>query len=444
MDSLFLIELGIVAIIVLVQFYVFMRNNSGINQLANIYPDARSLKTTPVPLAQAEGPPAGQLPALNVIEEDRHFSPEFREIVHHTNAYLQKNKGEADFDVLKEIAAHKDESAEKAIESGIALPLYIGLLCTFAGVIIGLVKISMVGVSDAAIQSFIGGVLIGMVGSANGLALTIRSNHLFKERKKMRDRAQYDYFTFLRTHILPALKKHSETPISTLRENLQAFNESFVNYQDNVKASLKETLELFGELKEVFQQIRTIEKGINGMGHFIQSNNGLIEKQVAYIDAYVEKAENFSRKLGSHFQQTDRQIAALVQENIAAIERSTKAAYVKMDQYLSQLDNDASRNFVDTLNQDLDSIRQSVNGVHRKNAEINAKLLDQLGKDAATNQQLAQQMQQMNDNLQKLLARQDDNFTQSFGFKLFVTAGSVAFILGIIGGVVFLLNTFAG
>lgn len=445
MDPLFLIELGIVAIIVLVQFYVFLRNNGSIQELGRIYPDARNLKTTPAPVAEVtDGAPAPSVSAIDLIEDAPSYSNTFREVIHHTNAYLKKNKGQADFDVLKEIAEHKDESVENSIESNVTLPLYIGLLCTFAGVIIGLVKIAMVGVSDAAIQSFIGGVLIGMVGSANGLALTVRSNFLFKERKKERDERQYDYFTFLRTYILPALKKESSTPVSTLKENLQAFNESFVDYQDNVKASLKETIHLFGELKEVFSQIRTIEQGLNGMGHFIQSNNGLIEQQIAYIEGYVDKAEQFTHRLKSHAQEVDHRVATLVQENVAALDRSTKAAYMKMDQYLAGLDNNASQEFVDALNNDLDNIRQHVNGVQRKNAEINSKLVEQLSKDTESNQQLAQQLANMNASLQQVIARQDSNFMESFGFKLFVTTGSVAFILGIIGGVIFLLNTFAG
>ena len=444
MDLLFLIELGIVAIIVLVQFFVFFRNISSINELGNIYPDSRSLKSSSTILTQPYNGNSGSSSTIDLIEESSNYSSAFREIIQLTNAYLKKNKGEADFEVLKELASHQDESRENAIESNITLPLYIGLLCTFAGVIIGLIKISIVGVSDSAIQSFIGGVLIGMVGSANGLALTVRSNFLFKERKQERDRGKYDYFTFLRAFILPALKKQIETPVSTLRENLQAFNESFVNYQENVSESLQGTLKLFGELKQVFGEIRQIEKGVNGMGHFIQANGGLIEKQVAYIDSYVEKADAFSKKLGVHFQHVDKKMGSLVEQNIASLDKSTKTAYMKMDQYLSSMDNDNSKSFVDSLNQDLGDIRQSVNGVHRKNAEINAKLIEQLSKDTQSNEQLAQKLEMMSKSLEKVASQQDGNFMESVGFKFFVAAGSAAFVLGIVSGVVFLLNTFAG
>ena len=123
------------------------------------------------------------------------------------NDYLIRNKGAADFDILKELAERKSASQQSAIDSNIALPLYIGLLCTFTGVIIGLIRIATDGVSDDAIQAFIGGVLIGMIGSAVGLALTTRSNFVFKNAKKTRDGKQYDYFSFLRSNILPTLQK---------------------------------------------------------------------------------------------------------------------------------------------------------------------------------------------------------------------------------------------
>lgn len=438
-----MIELGIVGIIVLVQFFVFFRNLSSINELGSIYPDSRSLKSISVAQSTANGG-STNTSSIDVIEDSSRFSATFREIVDLTNSYLKKNEGEADFEVLKEMAHHQDDSKEKAIESNITLPLYIGLLCTFLGVIIGLVKISIVGVSDGAIQSFIGGVLIGMVGSANGLALTVRSNFSFKERKQERDRGKYDYFTFLRTYILPALRKEIETPVSTLKENLKAFNESFVVYQQNVNESLQGTLKLFGELKQVFSEIRKIEQGVNGVGHFIQANGGLLEKQVAYIDNYVEKADAFSKKLGVHFQHVDKKMGELVKANVASLESSTKAAYMKMDQYLSGLNKDESKQFVDTLKQDIGNIQQNVNGVQRKNAEINAKLIEQLTKDTQSNEELAKKMEMMSMSLEKVATQQKSNFMESFGFKFFVVAGSAAFVLGIMSGVVFLLNTFTG
>lgn len=442
MEPIFLVEIGIVAIIIILQFFVFAKNNLAIRDLEEIYPDSRDLRVKGTAVTTATGDAAVVPQTLELIDTSPKHSSTFKEIVHTTNAYLTKNQGAADFDILKEIAQDKDLSVENAIESNITLPLYIGLLCTFTGVIIGLINISIEGVSDSAIQSFIGGVLIGMIGSAMGLGLTVRANYVFKNGKKQRDKDQYDYFTFLRTHILPALRKDEENPVGTLRENLSAFNDGFARYQQHTNESLGESLRLFSELKEVFKQIRSIEQGLSGMGHFLQANDGLIEKQIAYLNSYTEKAEAVSKNLGNHFTQVDQKMESLVAENVKALEKSTQAAYVKMDQYLASLTSGDSKAFVDALNKDLSTIQGDVENLQQKSLQVNTQLLTQLSKDDETHQDLVEQIRSMNSRLDTMVSGQG-NFMNSFEFKLFVYAGSAAAILGIISGSIFIINQIA-
>ena len=99
--------------------------------------------------------------------------------------------------------------------------------------------------------------------------------------------------------------------------------------------SLEETLKLFRDLKGVFNQIRTIEQGLNGMGNFLQVNDGLLEKQISYIESYAQKAEDISANLGRHFTQVDQKLNQIVDDNLRAIDQSAQSAYMKMDQYLA-------------------------------------------------------------------------------------------------------------
>ena len=352
MDPFFLIEIGVVAVIIALQVIVFLRNGASISKLGDTYPQGNLLKVKPVMTTPTEdGKPIADGTSVPTIDEAGPFTRVFREIINTTNTYLLRNKGAADFDIIKEVAESKVSSQENAIESNIPLPLYIGLLATFTGVIIGLIRIAFDGVSDDAIQAFIGGVLIGMIGSATGLALTVRSNIAFKEGKKLRDEKQYDYFTFLRANILPVKSKDPEQPVSALRDNLNAFNDGFARYQKNMNESLQETLRLFSELKDVFKQIRSIEQGLSGMGHFIQANDSLIEKQISYLDDYAHRAEAFTKKLNTHMTQVDRQVGTMVDENIRALENSTQAAYVKMDKYLASLEGTESKAFAEAPEQ---------------------------------------------------------------------------------------------
>ncbi|MEZ4825513.1 MAG: hypothetical protein R3C61_04350 [Bacteroidia bacterium] len=444
MDPYFLIEIGVVAVIIALQLVVFFRNSNTIRLLAKIYPDAGNLKVKQVLRATAENASAGAGEATLTIDENGMFNPKFQEILIATNGYLLRNPGAADFEILKDVAERKVESVENSIEANIALPLYIGLLATFTGVIIGLTRIAFDGVTDEAIQAFIGGVLIGMVGSATGLALTVRSNFAFKESKKIRDTNQYDFFTFVRAYILPVRQKEPSYAISTLRENLQAFNEGFVRYQENMNDSLGETLRLFGELKGVFQEIRSIEQGVNGMGHFLQTNHGLIEKQVQYIESYSKKAQEFTQKLSLYASDVDKQVGALVDENIRALDKSSQAAFVKMDRYLSSLEKADNKAFAEALNKDLSQMRADMENLQQKSLEVNARLLDLLQKDTGANAGANEKMAAISQRMEQIARHQEQSFTDSAGFKFFIYTGVVAFITTIAGGVVFLINHFQG
>ncbi|MDX2246011.1 MAG: hypothetical protein SF052_04495 [Bacteroidia bacterium] len=441
MDPFFLVEIGVVAVIIALQLVVFFRNSSTIRQLGKIYPPAERLKVKSLSVPTS-GPVSDVEPVL-VVDENGSYSRKFQEILIATNGYLTRNPGAADFDILKDVAERKVESVENAIDANITLPLYIGLLATFTGVIIGLVRIAFDGVTDDAIQAFIGGVLIGMIGSATGLALTVRSNFAFKESKKSRDSDQYDYFTFLRTYILPVRRKDPAMSVSSLRENLAAFNEGFVRYQENMNDSLSQTLRLFGELKEVFQQIRSIEQGVNGMGHFLQANNGLIEKQIAYIDSYTNKAQEFTRKLTGHITDIDKQVGALVDENIKALDRSSQAAYLKMERYLSSIDKADNKAFAEALNKDLSHIRGDIETLQQKSIQVNARLLDLLQQESNTQSGTSDKITAIGARLEQISHQQENAFTSSIGFKLFIYSGVLAFLTTIAGGVFFLINQFA-
>ena len=429
-----MIEMGLVALAVLAQALVFVRNGQAIASLRQLFPLSSHLRPEARTVDAA---------AVTLIAEQPSFTATFREIVRTTNAYLTRNQGAADFDILKEIADRKVMAQERAIEANITLPLYIGLLCTFTGVIIGLVQIALHGVSDAAIQSFIGGVLIGMIGSASGLAFTVRSNFAFKNSKKAADQEGYAYLTFLRTAILPALQRQPDAPLSDLRDNLAAFNDGFVRYQGHVNESLGESLRLFNELKAVFAQIRTLEQGLNGINHFLQSNDGLIDKQAAYLESYAQRAETFSRKLGTHLQTMDQQVETLVSENIKALERSTQAAYVKMDQYLASLSGTDRQAAVSAIQQDLGQIRGDVQTLQQKSLALNEQLLRQLGEDQASRKELTEQVRAMNARLEKAVSGRDD-FINSGAFRAFAYVGTATFLAALGGGIFWLVQTLAG
>ncbi|MCI4668442.1 MAG: hypothetical protein MRZ79_09900 [Bacteroidia bacterium] len=436
MDPIFLAEIGIVGLIIVIQFGVFFRNLGLIRRLGKLFPEAHQLSLEKNAAPQSSSYASAVIPQL---QDNPSFTEAFRDIIQMTNAYLSRNKGSSQGERLQEIAERKSSSIEEAIETNLPLPLYIGLIATFTGVIIGLIKIAFEGVSDSAIQSFIGGVVVGMIGSASGLLLTVRSNGAFKRNKELRDDSIEDYFQFLRTQVFHPESAPVQGSVKDLRESLAAFQDGFAQYQGQMNDSLTETLKLFGELKDVFKQLRSIEQELRGLGGAVQLNDEMIQRQTRYMETYNQKAQEFSRKLAESMGQTDRQIEALVSQNIQSLDKSTKAAYVKMDQYLASLDGGDRQSFVRSLSQDLARIKDDVKTLQEKSVEVNVKLLERLALEENSRMQLSETLKNVNHKLEESQGR---NFAGGPAMQAFIYTGIVAFIMGIAGGGYYLFQLF--
>lgn len=175
--------------------------------------------------------------------EVRDPSETFNKIIRNTNEYLKRNKGAAaDFDILKDVSERYSEALDDEVQSTISTPLYIGLLGTFSGVIIGLSSLIWSGLSadetsaaggsfitDQNIPSFLFGVLIAMAGSFCGLLLTLLGNNALKNARSTRDRLQNGYYTFLQTHLLPKLNSDMAASLGNLKSVLDSFNKDFLD-----------------------------------------------------------------------------------------------------------------------------------------------------------------------------------------------------------------------
>ncbi|WP_276496903.1 hypothetical protein [Pontibacter litorisediminis] len=166
-------------------------------------------------------------------------SDTFSNIIRSTNQYLRRNKGAAaDFDILKDVSERYAEAMDVEVQSTIATPLYIGLLGTFSGVIIGLSSLIWSGlggeeasafITDQNIPSFLFGVLIAMSGSFLGLLLTLLGNNALKNARSQRDRNKNAYYTFLQTNLLPKLNSDMAASLGNLKSVLDSFNKDFLN-----------------------------------------------------------------------------------------------------------------------------------------------------------------------------------------------------------------------
>ncbi|MBU6120727.1 hypothetical protein [Hymenobacter siberiensis] len=233
----------------------------------------------------------------------------FREIVLDTNEYLLNNHGAAaDFGILKDISERHAEALDEEIQSRVSTPLYLGLLGTFLGAIMGLS--TLVGnpfakqasaalpqgssFSDRDVQHFLGGVLIAMVGSLFGLGFTLWSNHLLQKARVRRDKLKNAYYTFLQKALLPKLNTDMQTGMASLQAVLNTFNEKFFGQMQS---------EFFTKISEFTPFIAKITENIAIQKSFLEKLQTIGYTQLAnstikIFDRMDESAHTFEKFLG--------------------------------------------------------------------------------------------------------------------------------------------------
>jgi hypothetical protein len=77
-----------------------------------------------------------------------------------------------------------------------------------------------------------------MAASACGLLLTTLGNFYFKRAKLYRDRNKNDYYTFLQAELLPSLASDMAGSLSSLKDNLDAFNQEFSQNINSFKGTV--------------------------------------------------------------------------------------------------------------------------------------------------------------------------------------------------------------
>lgn len=283
-----------IAVVIFVQIYVFVRTYAHITALKEIFPNTTlSLKKVAFTIEERNSLSANKLTErinqpveedaleslfiqnelyVDLIEPRRNHNSAFKNILSATNHYLLRNKNHAaDFRIIKEIAERKIEALENQIEATINLPLYLGLLGTIIGIVLGLfhlypsssvVDSNLIANLENEIPKLLGGVAIAMTASFAGLLLTIISNGtLYKSAINQCDQLKSKYFSFIQTELLPILAHDTKNSIEELKDTLNKFNSVIKKtIKEEFSDSVKVLNSGIGEMNTAVSEIVTIQK----------------------------------------------------------------------------------------------------------------------------------------------------------------------------------------
>ena len=367
MNNFELIEAVGVGIIIILQAYNFYKTNRRIAVYRSIFPDEGNFEVLHFSLSKealtlhprellgrlGEWALEGDQ-AVDVIRKKAGGNEVTDKIVYSLNTYLLRNKGVAsDFHLIKDIVERNCDSVEEDIHQTISLPLYLGLLGTFLGIVVGLVKISGIDFAgenngmDLAISALLKGVMIAMIASFFGLLLTVLNNgFFFKGAKAALEQRRNDFYTFVQTELLPLLNQNINSTLYSLQTNLFRFNDEF---KDNIgmlrevmgknhdalvaQEKILNTLEHidimeFGKANVVILQQLNIstEKLAQFNTYLAQLNElmGTTSRVSTQLDSAIARSDNFSelgQKLVSMFTENQK-LVAFLQNHYDALDTS--------------------------------------------------------------------------------------------------------------------------
>ena len=201
----------------------------------------------------------------------------FKEIVRSINAYLSKNSGRvSDYHLMKDIVDRNCDAAEEEIDSQVPVPLYLGLMGTMAGILVGVgylwlsgdldslinvrndLNSEIVGSGADGIKALLGGVALAMIASIMGILLTTWGSMKLKDAKAVMQKGKHTFLSWMQANMLPHLNNDTAQVLERMTRNLSKFNQDFYGNTKELRAALSqvnETARIQGQLIEAVNQL---------------------------------------------------------------------------------------------------------------------------------------------------------------------------------------------
>lgn len=237
----------------------------------------------------------------------------FDEVIYETDSYLCKNVGtSADFSILQDICERKLETLETQITNSINIPLYLGLVGTFVGIILGLFGV-MPNLGELfengnmdPLRNLLMGVAIAMSASLAGLGMMIHSSVLYRKAVSSCGRYKNAYYDFLRRELMPTLSNSMASSLNALKRvlgefvgkfghNLDAYVDSAELLNDNiekqhsllVEVNKMKKKEIAAEMAKMFESLRESSESLN----IFRSYQDRLNETVDQVNSVVGKIE---------------------------------------------------------------------------------------------------------------------------------------------------------
>ena len=252
----------IVAIIIALQFFFFVKNVLRMREYKKIFAEEKSWGIAHSPETKFV---SGIYGRGNKV---------FESIKDSINKYLENNSGSViDFSLLKDAVDRHCDSVENDINTLTPTPLYCGLAGTMAGVIVGLSSLLTTGSITALLSSGAGnfgtaakgvndllaGVAWAMLATIMGILLTTIASLLFKRYKLQGESGKNTFLAWLQAKLLPELPSDTSDALNRLVKNLNKFNSTFAENTSSLRGALREVNESYRIQGDIIKAVHDMD-----------------------------------------------------------------------------------------------------------------------------------------------------------------------------------------
>lgn len=271
-----------------------------------------------------------EIPCIDTQDKVEH--PLLKKIIDSINTYLLKNRGAvSDFLLVKDIVERNLDTKREEFHVQIPVPLYLGLMGTMLGIIIGVASVDLNALSSAngtsSIKELMAGVAIAMSASFLGLLFTTINSWLAKDAESTVEDDKNEFYTWIQTQLLPHLGGMGNT-LATLQQNLIEFNRTFSINTAKLDKALEKVGDSYQEQTELLQTIQELD--IRKMAtanvkvlHELQATAPQLERFTQYmgkLNDFVTSAGQLNAVLNSQLGNVQ-----LIGEMAAFFQREAKA-----------------------------------------------------------------------------------------------------------------------
>lgn len=314
----YVLIIAAVLVIIGFQWKVFRRNCFCIKRLQNVFPS--KLEET-----LQKSVDESQTLSIQLSDSNPQISEDFCKILDTINGYLSNHHGVVnDFHLMKDIVDRKCDNMEEEISSLTPMPLYLGLIGTMFGILVGVGYLivsksidSMLSIdadkASIGIKALLGGVALAMISSIVGILLTTVGALKSKNARVHHIETKNGFFDWLQIYLIPSLADNTTSAVLTLKQNLDIFNADFSNSIAELKSAFALMNQTFTQQESILERIEQIDlKKVAGANLKIlsqlestTSTLNVFNKSIADTTDYIESVRSLTSKLDDYLQRTD-------------------------------------------------------------------------------------------------------------------------------------------